>query len=87
MNTGLLFAGQGSQQPRMLHDLVARPAVDETLSEVSAILDIRSTLESCDELRIANSLPRKCLITSRLIPPKDSDRKGTHITGESKCLK
>jgi malonate decarboxylase epsilon subunit len=40
MKTGLLFPGQGSQQPQMLHDLVRHSAVDETLSEVSAILDL-----------------------------------------------
>ena len=40
MNTGLLFPGHGSQQPQMLHDLVRHPAVDETLSEVSAVLDL-----------------------------------------------
>src|ERR1700677_2784942 len=40
MKTGILFPGQGSQQPGMLHDLVRHPAVDETLSEVSAVLDL-----------------------------------------------
>ena len=40
MNTGLLFPGHGSQQPQMLHDLVRHPAVDETLSEVSAVLGL-----------------------------------------------
>jgi malonate decarboxylase epsilon subunit len=40
MKTGLLFPGQGSQKPQMLHDLVRDPAVEETLSEVSAALDL-----------------------------------------------
>jgi malonate decarboxylase epsilon subunit len=40
MNTGLLFPGQGSQQPHMLHELVGNPAVDETLSEVSEVLNL-----------------------------------------------
>ena len=40
MNTGLLFPGQGSQQPHMLHELVGNPAVDETLSEVSEVLSL-----------------------------------------------
>src|SRR5271170_6958593 len=40
MKTGILFPGQGSQQLRMLHDLVRHPAVEETLSEVSAALDL-----------------------------------------------
>jgi malonate decarboxylase epsilon subunit len=40
MKTGLLFPGQGSQKPQMLHDLVRDPAVEKTLSEVSAALDL-----------------------------------------------
>jgi malonate decarboxylase epsilon subunit len=40
MKTGLLFPGQGSQKPQMLHDLVRDPAVEDTLSEVSAALDL-----------------------------------------------
>src|ERR1700721_2882671 len=40
METGILFPGQGSQQLQMLHDLVRHPAVDETLSEVGAVLDL-----------------------------------------------
>jgi hypothetical protein len=52
MNTGLLFPGQGSQRPQMLHDLVQHPVVDETLAEISEVLgvDIR-TLDSTDALR------------------------------------
>jgi malonate decarboxylase epsilon subunit len=52
MNTGLLFPGQGSQRPQMLHDLVQHPAVDETLAEISEVLggDVR-TLDSTDALR------------------------------------
>jgi hypothetical protein len=38
MNTALLFPGQGSQRPQMLHDLVNHPSVDETLSEASVAL-------------------------------------------------
>ena len=57
MNTGLLFPGQGSQQPQMLHDLVRHSAVDETLSEVSAVLDfdVRS-LDVPEALRSAVSV-------------------------------
>jgi malonate decarboxylase epsilon subunit len=40
MKTGLLFPGQGSQKPQMLHDLVRHSAVEETLSEVSVALDL-----------------------------------------------
>ena len=52
MNTGLLFPGQGSQRPQMLHELVQHPAVDETLAEISETLgiDVR-TLDSTDALR------------------------------------
>ena len=44
MKTGLLFPGQGSQKPQMLHELVGNPAVDETLTEVSDLLglDVRT---------------------------------------------
>lgn len=52
MNTGLLFPGQGSQRPQMLHGLVRHPVVDETLAEISEVLgvDVR-TLDSADALR------------------------------------
>jgi malonate decarboxylase epsilon subunit len=40
MKTGLLFPGQGSQNLQMLHDLVRHPAVDETLSEISEVLEV-----------------------------------------------
>jgi hypothetical protein len=52
MKTALLFPGQGSQQPHMLHGLVCHPAVDETLSEVSAVLnlDVR-TLDTPEALQ------------------------------------
>jgi malonate decarboxylase epsilon subunit len=52
MNTGLLFPGQGSQRPQMLHDLIQHPVVDETLAEISEVLglDIR-ILDSTDALR------------------------------------
>src|SRR5277367_2371269 len=40
MKTAILFPGQGSQKPQMLHDLVPHPAVDETLSEVSEVLGL-----------------------------------------------
>jgi malonate decarboxylase epsilon subunit len=57
MKTGLLFPGQGSQQPQMLHDLVRRPAVQETLSEVSAVLnlDVRA-LDTPEALQSAVSV-------------------------------
>jgi malonate decarboxylase epsilon subunit len=57
MKTGLLFPGQGSQQPQMLHDLVRHPAVDETLSEVSAVLDLNvRTLDTPEALQSAVSV-------------------------------
>jgi malonate decarboxylase epsilon subunit len=57
MKTGLLFPGQGSQQTQMLHDLVCHPAVDETLSEVSAVLDLDvRTLDSPEALQSAVSV-------------------------------
>jgi malonate decarboxylase epsilon subunit len=52
MKTGLLFPGQGSQQPQMLHDLVRHPAVHETLSEVSAVLELDvQTLDTPEALQ------------------------------------
>jgi malonate decarboxylase epsilon subunit len=52
MNTGLLFPGQGSQRPQMLHDLVEHPVVDETLAEISEVLGVDArTLDSTDALR------------------------------------
>jgi malonate decarboxylase epsilon subunit len=57
MKIGLLFPGQGSQQPQMLHDLVRHPAVDETLSEVSAVLDLDvSALDTPEALQSAVSV-------------------------------
>ena len=54
MKTGLLFPGQGSQLPQMLHDLVRDPAVDEILSEVSAVLDFDvRTLDTPEALQSA----------------------------------
>lgn len=43
METALLFPGQGSQKPGMLHALVDDPAVHETLDEISDVLgsDVR----------------------------------------------
>lgn len=57
MKTGLLFPGQGSQKPQMLHNLVLHPAVDETLSEISEVLefDVR-TLDTPDALQSAVSV-------------------------------
>jgi malonate decarboxylase epsilon subunit len=57
MKTGLLFPGQGSQQPQMLHGLVRHPAVDETLSEVNAVLDLDvRTLDTPEALQSAVSV-------------------------------
>jgi malonate decarboxylase epsilon subunit len=63
MNTALLFPGQGSQRPQMLHDLVRHPSVDETLSEASGILgfDVR-TLDSADALRSTVSVQLALLV-------------------------
>ena len=63
MKTGLLFPGQGSQQTQMLHDLVCHPAVDETLSEVSAVLDLDvRTLDSPKALQSAVSVQLAILV-------------------------
>src|SRR5277367_4756809 len=57
MKTGLLFPGQGSQQPQMLHDLVRHPAVDETLSEISEVLELDvQTLDTPEALQSAVSV-------------------------------
>jgi malonate decarboxylase epsilon subunit len=63
MNTALLFPGQGSQQPQMLHDLVRHPSVDDTLSEASGILgfDVR-TLDSADALQSTVSVQLALLV-------------------------
>jgi malonate decarboxylase epsilon subunit len=52
MSAALLFPGQGSQTPGMLHQLPDHPAVHQTLEEVSTELgyDVR-TLDSPDALR------------------------------------
>ncbi|MGO8786845.1 MAG: malonate decarboxylase subunit epsilon [Terriglobia bacterium] len=51
METVLLFPGQGSQKPGMLHDLPRHPAVEGTLSEMSMALDIDvRTLDSAAAL-------------------------------------
>jgi len=44
MNTAILFPGQGSQRPQMLHELARHSSVEETLSEVSEVLgrDVRA---------------------------------------------
>jgi malonate decarboxylase epsilon subunit len=64
MKTGLLFPGQGSQQPQMLHDLVGHPAIDETLSEVSAVLDLDvCTLDTPEALQSAVSVQLAILTT------------------------
>jgi malonate decarboxylase epsilon subunit len=57
MKTGLLFPGQGSQQPQMFHDLPHHPAADETLSEVSEVLglDVR-TFDTPEALQSAVSV-------------------------------
>jgi len=51
METVLLFPGQGSQKPGMLHDLPRHPAVESTLTELSDSLqvDVR-TLDSAAAL-------------------------------------
>jgi malonate decarboxylase epsilon subunit len=57
MKTALLFPGQGSQKPQMLHELVRHPAVDEVLSEVSEVLglDVRK-LDTPEALQSAVSV-------------------------------
>ena len=57
MKTVILFPGQGSQKPQMLHELVRHAIVDETLSEVSEALslDVR-TLDTPEALQSAISV-------------------------------
>jgi malonate decarboxylase epsilon subunit len=57
MKTAILFPGQGSQKPQMLHELVRHSAVDETLSEVSEVLslDVR-TLDTPEAFQSAVSV-------------------------------
>ena len=57
MKTAILFPGQGSQRPQMLHELVRHSAVDETLSEISEVLglDVR-TLDTTESLQSAVSV-------------------------------
>jgi malonate decarboxylase epsilon subunit len=57
MKTAILFPGQGSQRPQMLHELVRHPAVDETLSEVNELLSLDLlTLDTPEALRSAVSV-------------------------------
>jgi len=63
MNTTLLFPGQGSQGPQMLHDLVTHPSVDETLSEASHALGFDArTLDSVDALQSTVSVQLALLV-------------------------
>ena len=63
MNSALLFPGQGSQQPQMLHHLVHHPAVHETLSEAGDALGFDArTLDSVDALRSTVSVQLALLI-------------------------
>jgi malonate decarboxylase epsilon subunit len=57
MKTAILFPGQGSQRPQMLHELVRHPAVDETLSEVNELVSLDLlTLDTPEALRSAVSV-------------------------------
>jgi malonate decarboxylase epsilon subunit len=57
MKTAILFPGQGSQRPQMLHELVRHPAVDETLSEVNELLSLDVlTLDTPEALQSAVSV-------------------------------
>jgi malonate decarboxylase epsilon subunit len=52
MNTAILFPGQGSQKPRMLHKLVRHPTVEQTLSEVTEVLGLDArTLDTPEALQ------------------------------------
>jgi len=63
MNSALLFPGQGSQQPQMLHHLGHHPAVHETLSEAGDALGFDArTLDSVDALRSTVSVQLALLI-------------------------
>ncbi|WP_263356385.1 malonate decarboxylase subunit epsilon [Acidicapsa ligni] len=65
MKTAILFPGQGSQKPQMLHELVQHPAIAETLSEVSEVLslDVR-TLDTPEALQSAVSVQLAILTAS-----------------------
>jgi len=76
MKTGILFPGQGSQQLRMLHDLVRHPAVDETLSEVSAVLDLDvRTLDTPEGLQSAVSV-QLAILTAGVATARALQRRG-----------
>jgi malonate decarboxylase epsilon subunit len=76
MKTGLLFPGQGSQQTQMLHDLVCDPAVDETLSEVSAVLDLDvRTLDTPEALQSAVSV-QLAILTAGVATARTLQRHG-----------
>lgn len=63
MNTALLFPGQGSQRPQMLHDLVNHPSVEDTFSEASSALGFEArTLDSVDALQSTVSVQLALLI-------------------------
>jgi hypothetical protein len=76
MKTAILFPGQGSQQLRMLHDLVRHPAVDETLSEVSAVLDLDvRTLDTPEGLQSAVSV-QLAILTAGVATARALQRRG-----------
>src|SRR6202789_3787832 len=76
MKAGMLFPGQGSQQLRMLHDLVRHPAVDETLSEVSAVLDLDvRTLDTPEGLQSAVSV-QLAILTAGVATARALQRRG-----------
>jgi malonate decarboxylase epsilon subunit len=79
MKAGMLFPGQGSQQPRMLHELVRNPAVDETLSEVSDVLglDVR-TLDTAQALQSAISV-QLAILTAGVATARALQRGGCEV--------
>src|SRR5580700_9658458 len=73
---GNTLSGQGSQQLRMLHDLVRHPAVDETLSEVSAVLDLDVlTLDTPEGLQSAVSV-QLAILTAGVATARVLQRRG-----------
>ena len=75
----------GSQQPQMLRDLVRHSAVDETLSEVSAVLDLDvRSLDSPEALQSALSV-QLAILTQASPPQEHFNRADLHRSLSQVC--
>jgi malonate decarboxylase epsilon subunit len=64
MSVAFLFPGQGSQRPRMLHDLADHPAAGETIARATEVLDRDVlTLDSSEALASTVAVQLALLIT------------------------